>query len=57
VVSIWEKYGKLLTSEENKFGAIVGDRLTRIFNSKSIEEKDRFLTGVERVDFSKREQV
>ena len=38
-------------------GSIIGDRFLKIFKSKSIETKDRFLTGIEKIYYSKEEQI
>jgi hypothetical protein len=46
ITTAWKRYSSLLTEVENKMGSIISDRFLKIFKSKSIETKDRFLTGI-----------
>lgn len=53
----WKKYSTLLTSVENKVSSIISDKFSKIFNKKSIEEKDKFLVGIENMYYTKEEQI
>ena len=57
ITKTWEKYAEMLTKEENKVGNIINDKFKKIFKSKSYEEKDKFMTGIEKMYYSKKEQV
>ena len=57
VTTAWKRYSALLTEAENKVGSIIGDRFLKIFSAKSIETKDKFLTGIEKMYYTKEEQV
>lgn len=46
ITTAWNRYAKMLTEFENKIGSIINDRFMKIFKSKSIEIKDKFLTGI-----------
>lgn len=53
----WKKYSTLLTSVENKVSSIISDKFSKIFNKKSIEEKYKFLVGIENMYYTKEEQI
>lgn len=53
----WKKYSNLLTNVENKVSSIISDKFSKIFNRKSIEEKDKFLVGIESMYYTKEEQI
>lgn len=53
----WKKYSNLLTNVENKVSSIISDKLSKIFNRKTIEEKDKFLVGIESMYYTKEEQI
>lgn len=46
-----------MTSVENKVTSIISDKFSKIFNRKSIEEKDKFLVGIENMYYTKEEQI
>lgn len=46
-----------MTSIENKVTSIISDKFSKIFNRKSIEEKDKFLVGIENMYYTKEEQI
>ncbi len=46
-----------LKNQEDKISSIVGDRFGKIFKSESIKTKDKFLTGIENIEFKKEEQI
>lgn len=46
-----------MTSVENKVSSIISDKFSKIFNKKSIEEKDKFLVGIENMYYTKEEQI
>jgi hypothetical protein len=54
---VFKQYADALTEQENYISAIVGDRVSRIFSPNSIRTKDKFLTGVEGLEFTKQEQI
>jgi hypothetical protein len=47
----------MLTTSENKITSIISDRFAKIFKSKSLELKDRFLVGNEKLYYTKEEQL
>ena len=51
------KYSTLLTQCENKITSMFGDFFSKRFNSEVFTEKDRFLTGIEIINYSKDEQI
>ena len=57
ITKAWSRYAKLLTVCENKVTSIISDRFMKMFKSKSIEVKDRFLTGIEKIEYTKEEQI
>lgn len=57
VSKIFEKYCIELKNQEDKISSIVGDRFGKIFKSESIKIKDKFLTGIENIEFKKEEQI
>jgi hypothetical protein len=57
IIQTWNRYAKILTEQENKLGSIINDRFMKIFKSKSIEIKDKFLTGIEKIYYTKDEQI
>lgn len=57
ITTSWKRYSNMLTEAENKVGSIIGDRFMKIFKSKSIETKDKFLTGIEKMYYTKEEQI
>ena len=50
-------YGSRLTEKESEIGSIIKYKLSKIFNSEEIEEKDLFLVGIENSDFTKEKQI
>lgn len=53
----FETYCVELKKQEDKISSIVGDRFGKIFKSESIKTKDKFLTGIENIEFKKEEQI
>ena len=53
----FQHYSQLLTEKENKMGSIIGDRFSKIFNNSEIKMKDKYLGGIENLEFSKNEQI
>lgn len=47
----------MLTKMENKVTSVIGDFFRKKVKSKEFEEKDRFLTGIEIVNYSKAQQI
>lgn len=46
-------YCEELKKQEDKVSSIIEDRFGKMFKSTSFKEKDKFLTGVENIDFTK----
>ena len=57
ITKAWTRYAKMLTVFENKVTSIISDRFMKMFKSKSIEVKDKFLTGIEKIEYTKEEQI
>lgn len=52
-----DKYGQFLTDCENKVTEIICDRFFKTFKPDLIKSKDKFLVGVEALEYSKAEQI
>lgn len=50
-------FSEKLTKNENKVGSIVMDWFSKKINKNQFNEKDRFLTGIERIEYTKAEQI
>jgi hypothetical protein len=57
ISEVFYRYSSSLTAQESRFSSIIGDRLGRIFHPNHLSTKDKFLTGLETIEFSKEEQI
>lgn len=52
------EYSTKLTKVEDKAGSIVSDFFSRtLFSKNAYNEKNKFLTGIENIEYSKQEQI
>ena len=49
----FNQYSSALTKKESQIGSIIGDRFSKIFNGSEMKEKDKFLVGLENIEFKK----
>ena len=50
-------YSKKLTEKENEKVSMLKDWFSKKVSGESFKEKDRFLTGVERLEYQKEDQI
>ena len=50
-------YSEKLTENENKKMSMVSDWFSKKWSNRDFKEKDRYLTGIEKIEYTKEEQI
>ena len=53
----FQNYCGRLQKKENKFSSIIKDRFNKMVYTQEFTQKEKFVNGIENIDFSKTEQV
>ena len=53
----FEQVSSLLRESESSLTSIIKEKMTKLVNKGSLTNRDRYLTGVEGLDYSRKEQV